>query len=242
VVTGGTAWAEASREPLAVRGQRAARRAQPCPEKEVFATALLLALRAYSIFDLHAAAAVAPELTVIAVGAPASGKTTLCAALLEAGCHYLGDDRLLLRQLDGVPELLSFPAPFRLTAATARAFPRLEPWLSSDLATGKRELDLERAFPARHAARATGRRCLLFPERAPSSELSVLGPSESLGRLIAQSASLVVAGHPAPKAQLAALRALAQGSLTLRARLGPEWLTNPAGAALMLLEQLERFG
>ncbi|HVJ21052.1 MAG TPA: hypothetical protein VM686_36830, partial [Polyangiaceae bacterium] len=231
----GASWAEAIKEPVSVHGEVASDAGEHGSAKEVAYTALLVALRSLGVYELHSAAVQAREFALLIVGNSGSGKTTLATALLEAGCGYLGDDRVLLREApDETIGLCSFPAAFRLTAATASAFPRLASCLGSAFRP-KRELDLRAAFPGRHVPRASSPRFLLFPVRASHTELVRLSPGDALTRLLPQSSSLVVPDHPAPERQLRALRSLAQSAVTLEARLGPEWLEDPVAAARELL-------
>jgi len=233
VVSDGASWVEAGERPPAVRGRLRLESAEPSAAKEVAYTALLLALRSFAVYELHAAAVQAQGFAIVLVGDSGSGKTTLATALLEAGCGYLGDDRLLLRRRGDALEILSFPVAFRLTGSTASAFPRLEPWLGPPRA--KRELDLRGAYPGKHVPRARSPIVLLFPKRAARTELLPLTAQQALALLLAESSSLVVPRHPAPERQLAVLRDLAQGALPLSAELGPEWLEAPVAAAHELL-------
>jgi hypothetical protein len=241
VISDGVSWVEASQAPVALKGEIELDETKRRLDKEVVYTALLLALRSQRWFELHAAAVQPAGFTLVIVGDSGSGKSTLATALLEAGCGYLGDDRVLVREgAEGRLELLSFPAAFRLTEQTAAAFPRLAPWLHGS--RHKRELDLRGACPGRHVPRATAPYFVLFPERAPRTALTPLAKADALAALVAQSSSLVIPDHPAPQSHLTLLRALAQRSVTLRAQLGPEWLENPVSAASALLARCSGWG
>ncbi len=233
VITDGASWVEASSEPLEVRGELELGAPERGAAKEVAYTALLVALRALGVYELHAAAVQASGFSIVIIGDSGAGKTTMATALIEAGCGYLGDDRVLLRRRGGALELLSFPVAFRLTETTACAFPRLKLWLRAGRA--KQELDLRGAFPGQHVPLASGPCFVLFPMRAHETAFVPVPAREALARIMAQSSSLVVPDHPAPERQLAALAALAQSRVTMQARLGPEWLTAPVLAARDLL-------
>jgi hypothetical protein len=194
--------------------------------------ALVLALRQHGLFHLHSAALVGPDgRAVLVAGNSGSGKSTLAVALLEHGLGYLGDDSAFLAARPHGVAVLSFPRPFHLSDATARAFPRLVPLLGDRYATGeKRRLDPHRAFPGREGVEAAAPAAVLLPEVCAQArtELEPVPPAVALGALIESSALVAVDAMPAVDAHLALLGAAVSGARCLRVRLGADLLAAPA--------------
>lgn len=178
--------------------------------------ALLWALRARALFDLHAAAIVLPGTSrpILIAGNSGAGKTTLTLAFLEAGCRYLGDDRVLLRYDAGSrTEALSYPRVFHVTETTARAFPRLATRSSSEAPTpdGKQPVDPAIAYASSFHAEAAAPGLLLFPRVVDEATTSVrpISQSGAFGQLLESSAILAVEGMPYRDENLACLKDLA---------------------------------
>lgn len=72
------------------------------------------AARSHGVLVLHAGTVVTPSgSTIVLIGAADDGKSTLTAALIEAGCDYLGDESVTLGR-DLVP--YGYPKPLTLDA------------------------------------------------------------------------------------------------------------------------------
>jgi hypothetical protein len=196
--------------------------------------ALTLALHARGLFHLHAAALVAPSGASLAVAGTAScGKSTLAAALVAAGCAYLGDDVALATRRGDAVRLLAFPRPFHLAEASARAVPAAGARLlaGEPAFAGKRWLDPAAAFPGAARLDAPAPAALLFPEivDAEVSAVEPLSAAEGLGRLLAS--SLFAMTRLGTTAQRALLADVAAGARPYAVRLGRDLLRDAVGTA-----------
>jgi hypothetical protein len=201
--------------------------------------ALLAALRPRGLYHLHAAALVAPGgRSLLVAGAAGSGKSTLGAALVLAGCDYLGDDIVLVR--DG-PELVSFPREFHLAARSADAIPGAARALEDGRFTlsGKHRVDPRALFPGRERDRAAAPAALLFPTvtRASTTALEPVAPAHALGLLLESSAMLTAPALPGGRAHLAALAAIADGATAFAVALGADLLADARGTAARILAE-----
>lgn len=198
--------------------------------------ALVLALRWHGLFHLHAGALVAPDgRGLLVVGGAGAGKSTLTVALLEQGCSYLGDDAVLV-QAEG-PRLLAFPRAFHLTRRSAAPFPRVLAHLADALSTGeKRRLDAGLVWPgrARSAMGAPWRILLTAIGGGAETSIEPADPAEAFGALVESSALVVVDSLPGARAQLEALRGLADPAQALHVHLGKDLLERPALAGRLL--------
>jgi hypothetical protein len=151
------------------------------------------ALRQCGLFELHAAAVVAPDDPVrggiLMVGASGSGKTTLAMRLAAAGWLHVADDVVLIRDASPAAEAFAFRRVFAATDKTLEACP--VPHL--DEATrepnafepSKRRLDPAVLFPGRFASSCTPR-TLLFPTLTGAARTGTrpLAAPDALGRLL----------------------------------------------------------
>jgi hypothetical protein len=200
--------------------------------------ALVAALRTIGVHTLHAGVVCTDEAALILLGDSGSGKSTTATALVSDGCHYLGDDEVLLRESAGALELLSFWPAFRLTERVLGAFMWLRSHLSKADTDPKWELRTAEAFPGQQLHSWQGPTVLLFLARS-AAECSRLAPitlSEATGLLIAQSTALGLDCHPNPREHLQLLARLAHLARCARLELGREWLSDPIGAARRLKE------
>jgi hypothetical protein len=208
--------------------------------------ALVVALRRFGLFHLHAAVLAEPDgRAILVAGGAGSGKSTLTLALLEAspGLAWLGDDTALLSARPGGLAVLGFPRPFHLSGTTAAAFPRLGSLLGAPCGSGaKRRLEGRLAFPGRQRLEASAPSLVILPEvvARPTSVVEAVPGAEALGALIESAALVVVDGMPAVDAQLALLAATAGGATCLRARLGRDLLERPGEVAGRLLAGVPR--
>jgi len=203
--------------------------------------ALGLLLREFGIFAVHAAAVVAQNVGIVIPGDCGSGKTTVALALVEAGCLYLGDDRVLLRRGTSGVELLAYPREFHVGPATADAFPAWRHAIDSQgVYDGKLALDPRQAFPDALQRDWVGPTLVWFPEVEPDrarSELVPVTQAEAFGRLLGSAALTLVDGIRHAEQHLAVLRALVLRSSSFRLLLGADLLSEPSRTASRLLGQ-----
>jgi hypothetical protein len=244
VVSNGSTRAEIA-NPSTIRAEVPASGADPDDVARVLHVALLWALRARALFDLHAAAVVPPGATrpIVIAGDSGSGKTTLTLAFLEAGFRYLGDDRVLLRCDAGSPtEVLSYPRVFHVAAATARAFPRLaaRPEEATASVDGKQAVDPALAYASSFHAEAASPSLLIFPRVVDDATtlMRPLSQSDAFGHLLVSSAILAVEGMPYRDENLACLKDLASAVPAFELLSGADLLANPI-RVVRDLEQLQ---
>jgi hypothetical protein len=234
---GGQSWFSVEGTPPVIRGGIS--HAGDGAPLELFLRALLIALRRIGVYGLHAAAVCTDASALVLIGDSGAGKSTTTTALVSAGCRYLGDDALLIRERSGDVELLAYSPWFRLTDQVVPSFATLRDHLSKHERDDKWRLDASSAFPDRHVADWHGPKTLLFLEHSSRSR-SVLSPvtlAEATGLLISQSGALGLGCHPNPRQHLDLLARLASRAQIARLELGSEWLENPTSAARGLIEQ-----
>ena len=205
--------------------------------------ALPLVLREHGVFDIHAGAVVtAAGHPYVIVGDSGAGKTTLTLALLESGCSYLGDDKILIRRhSDKAIAYLSYPREFHLTSLTLEAFSTRFAGLSLEeinlVETGelpaKRSVAVSPYYPSAHRREAMRPAALLFPHVVSSAISSVkrMASAEAFGLLIAGSALAVVDGISRRDEQLALLRDIVNAARNFEIQLGRDLLTQPQATA-----------
>jgi hypothetical protein len=203
----------------------------------LFHVAMLWALRARGIYDLHAGAVVEPGgALLLFAGDSGVGKTTWTLAFVEAGAKYLGDDRVLLRGGD----VLSYPRAFHLGPATLEAFARYE--------GGAAPLELEARARKRRVVPSVERlhegglsaSVVFFPqiEDTERSETRALSKAEAFGRLLIASAIVAVDGMPRRDEQLANLRDLVVRTPCYELFGGRDLLREPAAVAQRIHAEL----
>ena len=199
--------------------------------------ALLAALRPLGLHHLHAGTAVAPDgRALLVAGDSGSGKSTLTAALVRAGCGYLGDDVVLL---GAGPRLLAFPRAFHLSDRAAEAIggpPRPPDERRTPL--GKRALDPGVLFPGQGRHEAPAPAALLFPHVVDRADtvLRALSGAEALGRLLESSALVAVKALPGTREHLALLGAIVDGARAFEVELGRDLLLDAARSAGRVLQ------
>ncbi|MGA8810079.1 MAG: hypothetical protein WB973_19595 [Thermoanaerobaculia bacterium] len=155
--------------------------------------AIQAALRQCGLYELHAAAVIAPGNAasggVLMIGPSGSGKTTLAMRLAAAGWSSVADDVVLIRDGSPAAEAFAFRRVFAATESTLEAcpVPHLEEATREPNAfePSKRRLDPEVLFPGRFASSCTPR-ALVFPTitGAPRTETRPLAAQDALGRLL----------------------------------------------------------
>jgi hypothetical protein len=201
---------------------------------------LAAAVRARGLYHLHAACLVlAGDRPVLVPALAGSGKSTLATALVLAGAAYLGDDTLFVARRGRELRLLALPREFHLSERSARAFglaARVEPGHGS--LAGKGRLDAAAAFPGRFRAEAGPPAAILLPSITgePVTRLLPAGAAEALGLLLESSVLAATRGLPGGEGHLPLLGELADGARVLRAELGLDLLSDPAGVARRVAE------
>ncbi|MFO0584987.1 MAG: hypothetical protein U0229_22150 [Anaeromyxobacter sp.] len=203
-----------------------------------FLLALSAVLRERGLHHLHAGAVVDPRGRVLLVPGPSGcGKSTLVAALVAAGCAYLGDDVVLLA---AGPRVLALPRAFHLGPRSAAAIPGA-PAVPAGRTTalGKVALDPRALFPGRERLEAGAPAAVVFPRVADREDTALrpLSPAAALGRLAESSALVAVGTLAGVREHLALLGAIADGARTFEADLGRDLLANPVQTAARVLGQ-----
>lgn len=246
VVTNGTTRAEiANASKMRVEVPISPSGAVPEHAAGVVHVALLWALRARALFELHAAAIAPPGASrpIVIVGDAGSGKTTLTLAFLEAGARYLGDDRVLLRCDAGSrTEVLSYPRTFNVAPATARAFPRLSSRdLEADAADeAPQAVDPAVAYASSFHTEAASPTMLVFPRVVDEANTSMraMAQSDAFDRLVEASGVLTLEGLPYRDENLACLKDLSSVP-AFELLSGQDLLVDPA-RVVRELEPLQR--
>jgi len=204
---------------------------------------LCLALREFSLFELHAAAVVRAGRAFVILGNSGAGKTSLALALLtDPASRYLGDDRVLIRAAQGVPTFYAYPRTFHLALGTAAAHPSLLALAQQvDGIGGKFALDPARAFEGRFIARWSEPSVILLPRVEPIDRTLVIrAPAAlALGSLIESSALAWVDGIRHREPNLALLGAIANRTPAFSVALGRDALADPASVAASVVAQLD---
>jgi len=205
--------------------------------------ALSLVLRERGIFDLHAATACSETRALVLIGDSGAGKTTLLVTLLELGCDFLGDDRLMMRVDSNEVELLAYPREFHLSAQTVALISRPVSHLRhpARALAGKQSVEPLRVWPERFRRSWRGRTSLLLPHIEPGEQSRVRRTSaaEAFGKLLSSSATVVVEAIEGGQQQLHALKLLADTADAYDVALGNDLLSNPVRTARRLLDELE---
>lgn len=148
---------------------------------------------------LHGAAIVRGAHCALLCAPTGGGKSTMTAAAVRRGWYTLGDDKLLLRVQDGVPELRALLHTFNLHPRTQEWFPevgaiarlpRYSAW------TEKRKVQAGRIWPATAALRARPSALVVLTrsEQRGGVEVAPLAPERVLDTLLRQT---VIPAHAA---------------------------------------------
>ncbi len=197
--------------------------------------ALLLALRLRGWFELHAAGLVSGERAALIIGDAGVGKTTALFSCVERGARFLSDDRVLLRDIDGV---LAYPREAHLSDQTVAALPSLAgvPLVGPAMA-GKRRGDVRARWPERFTTSSPRPGALLFPRLSRGvTRTAPLARADALGGLIEASALVAVADVPFAPENLALLARLADMVPAWTLELGGDALREPGLVAAAVAE------
>ncbi len=207
--------------------------------------ALMLLLRARSVYHLHAAAVLTPggKLCVIPA-APRAGKTTLATALGLAGWQPVSDDSLLLEAGDAPSNLMPLRKEFHLDEQLLVRWPDLARAEVRQRYLGRACVEALEYFGTVVLAERqyTQIDYVIVPQISGElhSRLELLSPSEALLRLAEQSMFLQLwRDHTAR--HFAALVALMQSAQAYQLWCGTDVLEDPHAAAAVL-QTLDKLG
>jgi hypothetical protein len=159
--------------------------------EELIILALTTGWRSAGWVPVHAAAVTDGSRCAVICAPSGGGKSTLSAAFVRRGWRTIGDDKLLLRVVDGRSHLAALQRTFNLHPCTSAWFPEvgdLERLPRYSTWTAKRKVKIESIWPE-PAADGAHPTHLLRVRRAPESGGIVhtpLGPGETLTTLLRQ--------------------------------------------------------
>ena len=186
--------------------------------------ALVLQLRHFRRFHIHAGLVRRGAHTLLLVGPSGSGKSTTTLSLRRAGFEALADDAVFLTASGAFP----IARPFHVTSKTLAAFPELVPQAQNEL--GKFEAEV--AETSHEAQHPTGIVFLAGPARI--TQVTKLDPAEALGLLIESSALVIVDGAAGVEDHLSLLSTLVSATPCVRLEAGPEWLVDAPDEHLLV--------
>ena len=209
-------------------------------QREFFLIVLLVLLRNYGLYGLHANAVVRDGVGVLIVGPSGAGKTTLTLSLMRDGWHYLSDDALMLRNSTRYVEALALRRGFSLTRKTVAFFPEiLSPHTEDEyLSDGKLALEIESVFPGKHIA-ACVPRAIVFPQvtNVERSRLEPLDEMTALVNLIEQSPGIATCRSSTAE-NLGLLKALVYQATSHRLLIGADVLRDENCVSQMIYQCL----
>lgn len=166
----------------------------------------ILRLRARGRYLVHAAAVVDPNGGAwLLAGDSGSGKSTLAWVLVRQGWSLLGDDGVLIEDVDGLVTARAWRDPLRVSLALAGRFPELNALASHVAARDPRA----RVPVERQVVRQAPVQTILFLERSQRDRVLRVGPALALASLVRQSPWVLIDDGDAP-AHLTLLAATAE--------------------------------
>ncbi|MGI9175284.1 MAG: hypothetical protein ACR2GR_08200 [Rhodothermales bacterium] len=220
-------------------------------EKTTLRDALLFCLFFYSavillyyrgLRTMHAACLTQGDAGCLFIGESDSGKSTLAMRLVESGWHYLSDDSVLLSREGGGIEAYPLRRDFCLDPEAEAVFPQVGAHWQPHLAdVRKQRLSIESLYPAQAAAQCTVR-TLVFPRivDAAESRLVPLASKEALLGLLHHSGALAVLDAPTAAAHLEDLKLLTRQAQSYTLLAGRDLRDDPAAAAALFDDVVER--
>ncbi|MDD8026041.1 MAG: hypothetical protein PHI34_05975 [Acidobacteriota bacterium] len=186
---------------------------------------LILHVRAFGMFCLHAASLADRGRGVLLVGPSGCGKTTTAAALMRGGFTLLSDEiTAVAAGGDGETRIEGILFPPRLCGPAKPELETLEAGLGFERTDNKHALRLEPAIARRGIGRAVPPRAVLFLElpagRPSRHELIPADEGEGFERLLGQVLDPTMAAQP--QRILVGLCALLDGCPYYRLRLGTD--------------------
>lgn len=190
---------------------------------------LLILLRRYDLFAVHAAALAHDGRGIVLAGPADSGKSTLALRLVEHGWSYLSDDTILLDAAAEPLKIRGLRAHFSLDPEAEALFDGLAAGREASLLKDdKWAVNVEAVFPDRRAEACTPH-ALVFPqiEDIGESRLESLAAADAFGLLLVQS-SLAQVKLDHTERHLAALGRLVGQTPVYRLHAGRDVLDEPS--------------
>lgn len=210
----------------------------PFEQREFFLLGLLMLLRPFGRYGLHACGLERHGAGLLLVGASGSGKTTTSLNLIQQGWRYLSDDAVLLEvRTDHTVQVAAFRLGFSCTPRTLAHFPELGGSTEFGDPDGKRVVYPERSFGSFTPSCTPS--LIVFPRvSAAATRLHPLTPAQSLIRLCQQSAGIMT-DTAVSQGQLGVLRTLVEQTRSFELCLGQDALARPTLTGTLLSRALE---
>lgn len=200
----------------------------PFEKREFFLLGLLMLLRPYGCYGLHACGLERSGVGVLLVGASGSGKTTTSLSLVQSGWQYLSDDAVLLTSLaDDIVKATAFRRGFSCTPETLVRFPDLTGDSDFGDPDGKRVVHPGDTFGSFTTTCVPS--LIVFPKVTAASQTTLrpLTAADSLIRLSQQSAGIMTDAAVSQR-QLELLKNLTEQTQSFELLLGPDALNDPS--------------
>lgn len=202
---------------------------------------LLECLRHRGFYSLHAAALVWKGKGILLVGSAGLGKTTTALAFIEAGCQFVGDDTVLLRNCDGQVEALAWSDEFHLDPETATHFPDIAPLVAQGVIYRpgpKRSFSPRIIWQERWLPYCEPHWLFVLERGEPPTRLEPIALNEAIRALLTQSAT-VFSDRRIAKSHLICLTTLIRQCIPFRLHLAMDFLHDPHQVVLRLLATRE---
>ena len=199
----------------------------PFEQREFFLLGLLMLLRPFGRYGLHACGLERHGTGLLLVGASGSGKTTTSLNLIRQGWRYLSDDAvLLMAQANNTVQAAAFRQGFSCTPETLKHVPKLTGSTEFGDPDGKRVVYLNATFGSFTPTCTPS--LLVFPHLSAGEATSLrpLPAAQSLMRLCQQSAGIMT-DTAVSQGQLMLLNTLVSQVRSFELRLGRDALENP---------------
>ena len=212
----------------------------PFEQREFFLLGLLMLLRPFGRYGLHACGLERHNTGLLLVGSSGSGKTTTSLNLIRQGWRYLSDDAVLLTaRADPMVQASAFRQGFSCTPETLKHFPELTGSAEFGDPGGKRIVSPDSVFGGGFTPTCTPS-LIVFPcVSLGETCLQPLTSAQSLIRLCQQSAGIMT-DTAVSQGQLELLRRLVGQTQSFTLHLGQDALANPALIDLLLNRVLEK--
>ena len=210
-------------------------RYSPFEQREFFLLGLLMLLRPFGHYGLHACGLERHGVGLLLVGSSGSGKTTTSLNLIAQGWRYLSDDAVLLSSREGNPvRVEAFRRGFSCTPETLKHFSELTSSAEFGDPDGKRIVYLDGSFTPTCTPSL-----IVFPRvSSGATHAQPLTSAQSLIRLCQQSAGIMT-DTAVSQGQLEVLKVLVGQAQSFDLQLGRDALENPALADTLINQALE---
>jgi hypothetical protein len=182
----------------------------------IFYVPVLEILRGRGAFYIHAGCVCKGKKCILLCGGSGHGKSTLTYALARAGFSYMSDDAVFIQNNHSGVEIFAFPEKIKLDQKSRSYFPEFDRFEQSP---GKMEIAAARTRIKDFSVEGQPH-ALIFTQIGcgGKSELTKLGRSDALLRLIAQSVS--VASKSSVEKHIDILKRIAETSMSFELKLG----------------------